>query len=239
MVASDDNIRFVNEQLRPAIESRRAELARMYGSEWKHRFRLMTTLTAGAPARILSIQNSLRRFQPHTLHVWQLKSFWHEYPNVQYLKDSEVEFQRFRSTEVSPPIPTTTIRDSMISELVRCPSCQAKLDLFFLCLTMFNVFISLLHILFLMRRQIVRMHQHRRSFELAIESRNHEISRFWLRKTKQPVLAILCTQKDGEAPVFCMQRTFVFTIVRTIASMCFSFIRVSCCAVFRRAGNER
>jgi cytidine deaminase len=152
--------------LRPQIEARRTELARQFGSDWKHRFRLMNTLTSGAPSRMLSIHNALRRFQPHTLHVWQLKSFWHEYPKVAYLKDKDVEFQRFRATELSPPILTTQITDTLIATMV------------------------------------AEMRSHRDSFQTAIDGGDHEIKKFWLRKTHQPVLAILVTQKDGESPKY-------------------------------------
>lgn len=150
---SDDNIRFINQRLRPAIEAQRSELAQQvssvalsgcysrfmvfqFGSDWRPRFRLMTCVTTGAPARMLSIHNCLRKYQPHTLHVstivaffwlqwclfdgqvWQLKSFWSDFPANRFLRDSDVEFQRFRSTELSPPTPIDQITEPLVLQLV-------------------------------------------------------------------------------------------------------------------------
>lgn len=40
-------------------------------------------------------------------------------------------------------------------------------------------------------------------FDAAILSGAHELGLFWLRKTRQPVIAVLVTQKANSAPVFC------------------------------------
>jgi hypothetical protein len=52
------------------------------------------------------------------LQVWQLKSFWHDFPHVEFLKDNDVEFQRFRNTELSPPIRLSEIEDPMVLAVV-------------------------------------------------------------------------------------------------------------------------
>lgn len=32
----------------------------------------------GSPARISSINTALRHFRPSFIHIWELKTFWHE-----------------------------------------------------------------------------------------------------------------------------------------------------------------
>lgn len=36
----------------------------------------------GTPARVAAITEGLRMFKPDLLHVWSLKTLWHEYPKV-------------------------------------------------------------------------------------------------------------------------------------------------------------
>jgi hypothetical protein len=89
----DANVSFVNTALKPRIEEVRHLLAEKYFDKWPRYMHLATTLTDGASARISAINASLRHLKPDMLHMWQLKSFWHEYPFVTGARgEADVEF---------------------------------------------------------------------------------------------------------------------------------------------------
>ena len=92
----DANVQFVNKELRPRIEEVRKILADKYYDRWAKFMHLAITLTDGASARISAINASLRHLRPDCLHMWQLKSFWHEYPLISGVKgEADVEFHEF------------------------------------------------------------------------------------------------------------------------------------------------
>ncbi|KAL1527955.1 hypothetical protein AB1Y20_009326 [Prymnesium parvum] len=54
-----------------------------------------------------------------------------------------------------------------------------------------------------LERGLVReMASYKRQFEAVRDANSHELESFWLRKTGKAVVAVLVTQKPGEAPVF-------------------------------------
>ena len=59
----DENISFVNKQLRPHMERHRREAAQQFGEQWSHCFRTTVTLADGAAARISAIHAFLREFR--------------------------------------------------------------------------------------------------------------------------------------------------------------------------------
>ena len=100
----DANVSFVNKELKPRIEEVRRILAEKYFDKWPKYMHLAITLTDGASARISAVNASLRHFKPDCLHMWQLKSFWHEYPFVTGSKgESDVEFHEHEKLEMTPP----------------------------------------------------------------------------------------------------------------------------------------
>jgi hypothetical protein len=51
-------------------------------------------------------------------------------------------------------------------------------------------------------RVVQEMIRFRDEYEVARCKNDHDLSAFWLRKTKKPVLSVLMVQKDGEEPKF-------------------------------------
>jgi len=115
----DANVHFVQKELKPKIEEVRRELSERYYDRWPRYMHLATTLTDGASARIAAISSSLRHLKPDCLHMWHLKSFWHEYPNVSGKKSEEdVEFHEFDKLEMTPPT-LVTETDANVKLLVK------------------------------------------------------------------------------------------------------------------------
>lgn len=54
----------------------------------------------GSPARISSINTALRHFRPSFIHIWELKTFWHE--KVICEDDVEASLSRFGIVLASP-----------------------------------------------------------------------------------------------------------------------------------------
>ena len=52
----------------------RDELAERYAAEWRQFLRITISFADGATARISAIHQSLSRYRPNFLHVWQLKT---------------------------------------------------------------------------------------------------------------------------------------------------------------------
>lgn len=82
---------FVNTQLRPLIESHRAEIVNLKHALWKNYFHVTLAYADGAPARVSALNASLRLYTPSYLHIWQLKTFWHEAK----LSLEDVDFHRY------------------------------------------------------------------------------------------------------------------------------------------------
>jgi len=96
-----ENVRFCNEILLPAVEKLRKPLVEDFGNEWVKRLRMTVGLTDGSPARLAALNASLRAFHPNYLHMWQLKTFWHEYKFL----SSDILYQTFETMEARPPVP--------------------------------------------------------------------------------------------------------------------------------------
>jgi hypothetical protein len=48
------------------------------GTEWRNRYRITISFADGSPARISAINASLRPYRPSFVHMWELKTFWHD-----------------------------------------------------------------------------------------------------------------------------------------------------------------
>jgi cytidine deaminase len=101
----DSNVRFIKEVLRPHIEQTRRILAARYLDKWPKHMHVTLSLSAGASARIAAINASLRDFRPDSVHMWQLKTFWHSFPASSSINDNDVELHKFHKLEMSPAIP--------------------------------------------------------------------------------------------------------------------------------------
>lgn len=114
----DTNVLFINHTLRPMIERHRRELAEKFYDKWPEKMHVVLTLTTGSAARMSALQASLRGFKPDSLHMWQLKTFWHEYPQVTERAERDVEFHRFQKVEMTPAIPRWRL-DPSVQALVQ------------------------------------------------------------------------------------------------------------------------
>lgn len=94
----DDNVQFMTRELRPRIEAHREALVDKCGDAWKAHFHVTIAYTDGPPARLSALNASLRIYRPSYLHLWQLKTFWHE----RKLCMGDVDFHSFENIEASP-----------------------------------------------------------------------------------------------------------------------------------------
>uniref|UniRef100_A0AAV1U9C9 Uncharacterized protein n=1 Tax=Peronospora matthiolae TaxID=2874970 RepID=A0AAV1U9C9_9STRA len=94
----DDNVQFMTRELRPLLEAHRETLVDRCGETWKAHFHVTIAYADGPPARLSALNASLRIYRPSYLHVWQLKTFWHEWK----VSLMDVDFHSFENIEASP-----------------------------------------------------------------------------------------------------------------------------------------
>jgi cytidine deaminase len=114
----DDNVRFVKEQVLPAIEARRAEVVASHGDTWSSNLKITVSLADGAPARISAINAAMRSYRPDYLHVWRMKTFW----DTRTLSEEDVEWHSFKKLEMRPAMHRTQLREverGLVDEMVR------------------------------------------------------------------------------------------------------------------------
>ncbi|GLE00543.1 hypothetical protein PINS_up009300 [Pythium insidiosum] len=85
-------------ELRPRLEAHRETIVARCGDAWRAHFHVTIAYADGPPARLSALNASLRIFRPSYLHVWQLKTYWHE----QKLSMDDVDFHAFENIEASP-----------------------------------------------------------------------------------------------------------------------------------------
>ena len=159
----DSNVRFINTQLMPLLLSHRSYLSSLFADQWPSHLSLFSSLTDSPPARSSSLLSSLRPLRPSTLHMWQLKSFWCEYPAVTGRGEEDVEEVTFDKVEMTPPQRVDEMREDDVKLLV------------------------------------ARMKQYKDEFMKQRDGDNsNEMSAFWMRKSKKPVLSILMVHKQGQ-----------------------------------------
>ena len=159
----DSNVRFINTQLMPLLLSHRSYLSSLFADQWPSHLSLFSSLTDSPPARSSSLLSSLRPLRPSTLHMWQLKSFWCEYPAVTGRGEEDVEEVTFDKVEMTPPQRVDEMREDDVKLLV------------------------------------ARMKAYKDEFMRQRDGDNsNEMSAFWMRKSKKPVLSILMVHKQGQ-----------------------------------------
>ena len=111
--------------------------------DWKKSFAVTLSFADGSPARTHAIQTALRFYRPTFLHIWQLKTFWHESKIV----DDDIEVQSFEAMNLVPPINADRLRDPYLKAVV------------------------------------AEMRDFRADMVKTLQSGQHDIEKFWLRKT--------------------------------------------------------
>uniref|UniRef100_M4BQJ0 Uncharacterized protein n=1 Tax=Hyaloperonospora arabidopsidis (strain Emoy2) TaxID=559515 RepID=M4BQJ0_HYAAE len=109
----DDNVQFMTRELRPLLEAHRETLVDRCGEAWKAHFHVTIAYADGPPARLSALNASLRIYRPSYLHVWQLKTFWHEWK----VSLMDVDFHSFENIEASPLIAPSKA-DAMTQRIV-------------------------------------------------------------------------------------------------------------------------
>ncbi|CAM9520378.1 unnamed protein product, partial [Hapterophycus canaliculatus] len=101
----DDNIRFVKTELLPLLNAERSQMAEKHGGDWQDMMHITMSFADGSPARISSINTALRHFRPSFIHIWELKTFWHE----KIICEDDVEVHTFEDIDMQPPIPASEV----------------------------------------------------------------------------------------------------------------------------------
>ncbi|KAF4324344.1 hypothetical protein BBO99_00001890 [Phytophthora kernoviae] len=112
----DDNVQFMTRELRPLLEAHRETLVDRCGEAWKSHFHVTIAYADGPPARLSALNASLRMYKPSYLHIWQLKTFWHE----RKLSIADVDFHSFENIEASPcvsPSKSDTMTQKVVHEM--------------------------------------------------------------------------------------------------------------------------
>ena len=156
-----ENIRFVHQVLRPAIDKERANLASHFGKKWRGYFHLAISLCAGTSARLSAIVEGLRSFEPDMLHMIHLKTLWAQYPDLNEIKLSDdLEYLPFHDMETYPAMKISELNDNSLIQIVN------------------------------------EMKKWKNEYlNNGINNKDSEIYNFWLRKSHQPVLAVLMIEK--------------------------------------------
>ncbi|KAL4168996.1 hypothetical protein KRP22_009925 [Phytophthora ramorum] len=110
----DDNVQFMTRELRPLLEAHRETLVDRCGEAWKSHFHVTIAYADGPPARLSALNASLRIYKPSYLHIWQLKTFWHE----RKLSMADVDFHSFENIEASPLVAPSKA-DALTQMIVR------------------------------------------------------------------------------------------------------------------------
>ena len=179
----------MNRTLRPLVERERDAVAKTHGEAWPRRFKLTIALCDGTPARLQALMASFRDMSPFLLHAWQPKRFWHR----GVLKPSDVDIQRWERAEATPPMKAdeaslvahfggggegdevTTTRPTRGEDEEGEENDGAIIS-----------------------RMVDEMKKHRDAYVAAASEKTNELGAFWLRKTRKPVLAVLCVRKKGK-----------------------------------------
>ena len=157
-----ENIRFVHQILRPAIDEERSQLAIHFGKQWHGYFHLAISLCDGTAARLSAIVEGLRSFEPDMLHMWRLKTLWTHFPYINNIAwNDDIEYLPFHDMETYPAMEVKNLSDKSLIGIVE------------------------------------EMKEWKRKFlKFGISNEESEIYNFWLRKSHQPVLAVLMIKKN-------------------------------------------
>ena len=177
------NIVFVKEELMPKIDHHRNELSKRFGSQWRNMMHVTMSFADGSTARINAINAALRIYRPSYLHFWQLKTFWHN----TIISEDDIEEHSFEEINTVPATLSSNVRSEfqlIIDEMKRYK---------IICVYIHDIICSLC-----LPNDVCSFKE---NFDKVkhMPDENHDLSTFWLRKTKKPVLAVLLVRKSDGA----------------------------------------
>jgi hypothetical protein len=161
---------FVKHELLPLVDSYRDELFASVSSRWKECMRVCLSFADGSSARINAMNASLKYYRPSYMHFWQLKTFWRK----KQVCEDDIECHSFEEIATEPATALTSLENGVL-----------------VCKTQADPLVNLV---------IDDMNAFRTEFTQQLSTTSNDISSFWLRKSKKPVLAVLLVKKDGESP---------------------------------------
>eukprot|EP00928_Gymnodinium_smaydae_P013529 TRINITY_DN14932_c0_g3_i1.p1 TRINITY_DN14932_c0_g3~~TRINITY_DN14932_c0_g3_i1.p1 ORF type:complete len:544 (-),score=79.66 TRINITY_DN14932_c0_g3_i1:302-1933(-) len=188
----DTNLRFCHQLLLPLLDQEREEVALRSGDKWPERFSVTLALCDGTHSRMQVLSQCLREFRPEMAHLSPVKAFWHSCA----LRPSDVDRASYeRAFEAAPPTEVAAVTDPALSAVIA------------------EVIAHRNGFLFAQPREAARQNgggcggcgggcgggfglppAGAPAPPLADDS---DLERFWLRKTRKPVLSVLLVQRDG------------------------------------------
>ena len=173
----ESNVAFVHEKLRPRVVRDRDSVSVRFGEDWSRRFDLTVALCDGTPARLHALMSSFRDMRPFLAHAFQLKRFW----QTGALDTDDVDIQRWTGAEAAPPARAAALREVFAAAAGASSDAREKARL--------DAAVLL--------KIVEEMKRHRDAFTRVGNGSagEHELASFWLRKTRKPVLAVLCVLK--------------------------------------------
>jgi hypothetical protein len=216
----DANVRFVKQAVCPLIDSQRKHLVSSYPDSWRKHFTVSLSLAAGAHARVTALNAGLRIYQPSYLHLSNVKALWYSADMQAAL--SSVHFVDYDSVEATPAVPATELEEDIAELVVEMKHHIENVLKVVRGTTDYRTFIDASgeHIhpvnLFAAPEEsattlgapplppAVANLAPLSSTTSMVEEDDHELASFWLRKTRQPVLAVLQVRQGlvGKAQYF-------------------------------------
>ncbi len=182
----DENIFFVRIHILERLNFQRNKLA-FETEDWKDHLRITMSIADGSTARLGAIRAVLRNFRPWYLHFSNLVTFWEKH----ILVKDDIEKHSFADMETIPAVPIKDINDSIL----RTPNSDSS----FCNITTIdgsnhgNGSSSDPGDLLVEEMRNFRDY----FYELRDNPSSHDLSLFWMRKTKKPVLSVLCVRIHG------------------------------------------
>lgn len=191
----DRNNEFIEGVLRPAVDAERHEALCRFGEDWRKRFRLTLSLSAGAPARVAALSASLQSYRPTLLHAVELKHFWHS----GQLSRGDLECHEYSVVSSHPPV-----RAELLPEPLRWMVSQLRAH--------HRQFTAVREGPYRGRASSDRLPRHPLAgrgpgdpvagggaWQDEWQWQRNDMATFWMRKSRKPVLAVLLVRKQRVA----------------------------------------
>lgn len=212
----DSAVATLKQHLVPHIDAARRALVSEHGEGWQQHFRLALTMAGGDPSRVAAEMAALRRFKPSYLQVTNTKWWFHDDLGLAY---RSVHLFSFDAIEGNPPQPLASVtdedvqlvaaemmrhRDAFVAAMRGCgngasggsgnlgPGASPIVSLGLMSPTINPTTPGIAT-----AAAAAAATPSAAASSSAAPGSNFELSSFWLRKTRQPVLAVLLCRKQG------------------------------------------